>query len=319
MKKTQKQFFGCLGLGVVATMTAVAIALPAPQASAITTAVKDFITVRVVSDVPVIGNITVTKTNDGSEVQQQETITDPHLTVTTPYDGVETVHYSLEYTYTNADGTDVRVYDPIIDDIDAGYAPGTATNPLNLDDPKFDINGTHGYGHYVLTVTGEGYGGVTDEKSFEFFYAPFLNSAEQNDETGEVEVDITDINTEDVSTIDVYVNGELIGTITVDGNENIVYPFVPKDAGKEQDLVITLLARDSEGNPIFLSDEMTVHYTPLPVPDTGTPDTGGLFRDLNISSEDYLVTGLIAFFVVGIVGFGVVARGRKENRNNKRR
>ena len=40
------------------------------------------------------------------------------------------------------------------------------------------------------------------------------------------------------------------------------------------------------------------------------PDTGNFFQGLNISREDYLITGLIVFMVVGVVAFGVVKRKR---------
>ena len=33
-----------------------------------------------------------------------------------------------------------------------------------------------------------------------------------------------------------------------------------------------------------------------------------------VSKEDYLVTGLIVFFVFGVVAFGIVARNRKNRR-----
>ncbi len=328
MKKTRKRFFGCLGLGAVTAMTAVAVALPSPQASAITT-ITDNLTVRVVGIEPVIENITIFD-SDGTELHQKDSTLDPNLTFTTPYNnGVAVIHYSLTYTFTNADGTDSVTFDPLMDDYETGYTSGVVSKPLDLSDERFNINGTHGYGHYVLTVTGENVDGVTGEKSFEFYYAPFLSTAEQNDDTGDIDITITDIDTDSVDTIDVYVNGELVGTITVDDNE-IVYNYTPDDTSVEQDFVITLVANNSNGDPIFISDEMNVHYVPLTVPDTGpdvnpddggagSPDTGGLFHNLNISQEDYLVTGLIAFFIVGIVGFGIVARGRKETRSSKRR
>ena len=48
------------------------------------------------------------------------------------------------------------------------------------------------------------------------------------------------------------------------------------------------------------------------------PDTGGFFQNLNISREDYLITGLIVFMVVGVVAFGVVARNKKNRKTSKR-
>lgn len=48
------------------------------------------------------------------------------------------------------------------------------------------------------------------------------------------------------------------------------------------------------------------------------PDTGSFFQNLNISREDYLITGLIVFMVVGVVAFGVVARNRKSKTVGKK-
>ena len=60
----------------------------------------------------------------------------------------------------------------------------------------------------------------------------------------------------------------------------------------------------------------TMHWYGKGVP---VPDTGGLFQKLNISREDYLITGLIVFMVIGIVAFGVVARSRKTKTSKKNR
>ena len=44
------------------------------------------------------------------------------------------------------------------------------------------------------------------------------------------------------------------------------------------------------------------------------PDTGSFLAGLNISREDYLITGLVVFMVIGVVAFGVVARNRRNRR-----
>lgn len=40
------------------------------------------------------------------------------------------------------------------------------------------------------------------------------------------------------------------------------------------------------------------------------PDTGGFFQGLNISREDYLITGVVVFMIIGVVAFGIVKRNR---------
>ena len=44
------------------------------------------------------------------------------------------------------------------------------------------------------------------------------------------------------------------------------------------------------------------------------PDTGSFFMGLNISREDYLITGLAVFMILGVVAFGIVAKNRKDRR-----
>jgi len=44
------------------------------------------------------------------------------------------------------------------------------------------------------------------------------------------------------------------------------------------------------------------------------PDTGGLFKGLNISREDYLITGLVVFMIIGVVAFGIVAKNRRNRK-----
>ena len=54
-----------------------------------------------------------------------------------------------------------------------------------------------------------------------------------------------------------------------------------------------------------------IHYTAKSMV---VPDTGGFFRGLNISREDYLITGLVVFMILGVVAFGIVARNKKNRK-----
>ena len=300
MKKIQKQIFGCFGLGVVAAMTVTAALIPLPEASA-ATSVTDTIHIRVVGDTPEISGIT--GITDGA------VITDPEVTVGINYNDVDTIEFKL--TYTNEDGT-VTVYDPIFPDIDANYEDGSAENTMHLDDNQFNIGGSNGYGDYVLTITGYGEDGVPHETNIRFTYAPFEATAEQDPTTGMVDIETTDVDDGTVDKIEVYVDGEKVGEIGPDGK----FTFIPSDTTQAKDYHIQLVAKDATGKTIYTED-LVVHFDPTLVPDTGVPDTGGFFRNLNISREDYLVTGLIVFFIVGVVGFGVVARSRRINSLNK--
>ncbi|MDO4526503.1 MAG: hypothetical protein Q4B87_00190 [Candidatus Saccharibacteria bacterium] len=48
------------------------------------------------------------------------------------------------------------------------------------------------------------------------------------------------------------------------------------------------------------------------------PDTGGFFQGLNISREDYLITGLVVFLIIGVVAFGIVAKKKSNKKQSKR-
>ena len=48
--------------------------------------------------------------------------------------------------------------------------------------------------------------------------------------------------------------------------------------------------------------------------DIVVPNTGGLFESLNISQSDYLITGLIIFFVVGVGGAIFIAKSKNYKR-----
>ena len=314
MKKTQKQFFGCFGLGLVATMTAVAITLPSPQASAITDpdAVQDVIQLKVVDDTPTIGDITAVDSN-GDAIPQGGATTDPNITFKIDYANIGDLEFNLSYTYTNSEGTHTVVFDNIFGDYDADYEIGDIERVLNLDSEQFNVGDTDGYGHYVLTVTGTGITGAIEERVFQFSHAPFDVTSEQNQDNGKIDTIISNTNTDVVSKVDIIIDGESAGSNIPVGEEGtVINHYIPEHITEEKDVIVKIIAKDSDGNIIYVG-QMTIHFDPGILSPTGVPDTGGLFSGLNISREDYLVTGLIAFFVVGVVGFGIVARGRRAN------
>jgi hypothetical protein len=296
MKKTQKQIFGCFGLGLVAAMTITAALMPSPQASAITTTIKDNIEVKVIGVTPAVSI---------SGVEQGGETTATSVTFTTTYENIETIHYKLEYT--NPDGTKT-VFEPVIPDKAVGYESGSVNDTIDFSSSIFNIDGSLGYGSYVLTVTGTGYDGAFDEKSLQFERIPLIATAKQNEETGKtIDVTIEDLNTDDISDVDIYIDDEKVGTVHEDGT----YPFNPPSTGTK-DYVVKIVARD--GDKVIYVKTIIVHYEGM-----RTPDTGSFFQNLNISKEDYLITGLIVFFILGIVGFGIVARGKRTSgKTNKR-
>ena len=72
---------------------------------------------------------------------------------------------------------------------------------------------------------------------------------------------------------------------------------------------MSISAIDPNGNLLYDAWDVVFVYDPMLV-----PNTGGLFAGLNISKVDYLVTGLIAFGMVGIFGIWFILKDRKSSK-----
>ena len=152
---------------------------------------------------------------------------------------------------------------------------------------------------------------------------------------GDVNID-TEIDTIKTIVGDIYDdNGNLVREIRADRETGVVYVY-----DKDGNLIFTLPNGYSDAGGIDIPfagldwGEYTVKISFLnqhnkPIGDVyvyrvswyGTvpvPDTGGLFQGLNISREDYLITGALVFMVIGVVAFGVIARNRKNKKTSKR-
>ena len=301
MKKTRKHIIGVFGLVLVAMMTFLAIGIDTPGASA--TSATDTITVRVVGTVPKVsllqpsGNITTTSSNQALKID---------------YENVRSITIKMAYTDKNGVNQTVTLSDPSDPAYSPDGAPGSLTEGVNLSN--------YGTGKFTFTVSGTGEDGVTSTDTLEVTYYPVISNIEEGDD-GEVYVDI-DYDPDVVKDGEVYVY--------VDGKKTDIVLRIPEDIGSDGKILIPLddlgpgdhkisveiVAYDEEGKPvdgIYIEDN-DIPYETVEVPDTNAPDTGGLFRNLNITKEDYLVTGLIVFFVFGVVAFGIVARNRKNRR-----
>ena len=308
-------------------MTAVAACLPLPGASAVSS-VTDTVVIRVVGDSP---NVDVSGITSGT------TTISPNQSVNVNYENVD--EFSVVLKYKDKDGTE-HTYQLINDT--RNYVAGSEAILLDLDKGTYSYGGNTyplpgvGYGEYILTTTGEGHDGVSDEQSVKFTFIPTTATATANDETGNVEVDL-DYNDEDGTGPDhddvtklvlkVYnENGDLISPmtpVTVNAPETkATLPFGDYDLPSGT-YTIEVISYNSENDELYRYYYTFVVYKALPVPDTGggddanAPDTGGLFKNLNISKSDYLITGLLFFFLVGFSG--IVYITRKEKRTSKRR
>lgn len=301
MKRTHKRMLGFLGLSSVAAVTVVAATMPTPGVLATASpSVTDTITVRVVGQSP---DAEITAPRDGSSV------TKPTQPLAVDYENINSITIYLNYI--DEDGNETG-NQPIYTADNLNLQPGTVTQQLSLDEGEF------GYGTYVISVVGTDEHGAElplDETSFTF--APITAEAEQDENDGTIGLRITDYG-DDVESIDVYLEGELVATIPKDDFDKVT-KITMGDDKESGDYAFELMPHYTDGSTGGTASEVPFDYDTTFVPHTDVPDTGRFFRDLNISKEDYLVTGLIIFFVFGIVAFGIVTRNNRKGTNRKKR
>ncbi len=297
MKKTQKRCLGILGLSAVVAMTTVASALPGPDASAIST-MTDTLNVRVIGETP---NVDISGIESGVE------FVIPRQSSRVTYEYVNTVKITL--TYTDLEGNESSFV--LIDDV-VSPQPGQYNFNFDFDDPEY------GYGNYILTAVGEAEDGYKDQDIIEFTYLPFIAALDEqdnktyvnleydNDETlGRIKEFVLDIYDKDGN----IVSGLSPVTLLAPGTR-VEVPFGDYDLATGE-YTIRVTAKDSNG-VIPYSQDLKKDITDVPVPSADTPDTGGFFRNIGISQSDFLISGLIVFFVIGVLGIIVVSRKSKK-------
>lgn len=294
MKKTPKKVLGCFGLVLVATMTIFAAFLPYPEALAVSS-VTDTIVVRVLAGSP---DVNINSPASGS------IFVNPNQTVTFDYSKATDVLVTMEKEMPS--GT------PQVYTLFSGHPdqePGNGSVNLDLSEAIY------GYGEYTAIIRGDNGNGLVDEDSVKFSYVPVSAKVEE-DENGKVDV-ILDYN-EDSEDLDHFVinvyddHGNIVSAlsnITVEKPNKIVeLPFAENKipAGT---YTIKVAAYDVNGELIYKTFDVVFVYDP-----TKVPNTGGFFKSLNISKEDYLATGLIIFFTAGITGIVFIAKNKRTSR-----
>lgn len=157
-----------------------------------------------------------------------------------------------------------------------------------------------------------------------------------SDTNGQTNVPVDTV-VDSVTTIEAYIydkNGDVVrvlranratGLVEVyDANGNLL--FTINNGYKNGKLTISMeglaygdytgliMFRDANGRLVGDTIPLTIKYygkEPVIV-----PDTGSFFQGLNITREDYLITGLIVFMVISAVAFGIVMKNR--NHSNKK-
>lgn len=311
MKRAHKKILGSIGLGVVVATTAVAATIPSPMAAAVTAgSVTDTIKVTVLSPNPDL----IPSTDKG------DIITTPDYDFSVYYSSL--LHIKATLVNYDADGN--IKYSEVLWDEDLDGSAGSKDFDLNLDDYG-------GYGNFAITFTGTGGEGVEVEQILSVAYVIDVRDIETNPDTGEADTEVS-VPSSDVSSIETYVydsDGALVRILKADPETGVlnVYDasgnllFTINDGYEYGVLVIAmtgLSAGDYSGKIVFrdasgdLVSGMILLNIKHQTSEIIVPDTGNFFQGLNISREDYLITGLIAFMVIGVVAFGIVKRNHSD-------
>lgn len=322
MKRVHKNILGLSGLALVAGITACAALMPSPGASAVTAgSVTDTLVIKVVGSQPDV--------NLSSPLGDEAEITDPVYQYNVSYEHALSVTLTLTYRDQNYETTQQTHTKTLEYWGDLNYEYGEWLNQvLNLEGLVFNDGTPAGFGEYTLKATSTGVDGTDYFDVLNFSYLPVVGGEFGPDENGDPSIKVDKVSSKVNKLVVKNAEGEIVGSLTdTDGFSSEKYAngiYVPLDFTKikcSDKLYLYAYHIYDDGT----EEELYSHPYPIDmaecidVPQAGAPDTGGLFQNLNISNEDYLITGLIVFFVLGIVGFGVVARNRKAAAPRKRR
>lgn len=314
MKKTPKRVLGILGLLLVVATTVFAVFLPDPSASAISSTVTDTIVVRVLSSKPKI------------EITDPATSVDiAHATQEVKFEYLYLSHIYVLLQYVDSDGNEhtitLKTYDTTLDfETGDDYGEGS----LEIDFAAVSEGDPRGYGDYVVRFIGDGLDGVQCEDAVTFSYYPVTTTLDINEVTDEVYVDLDyNLEDEDIDYLIIRVydeKGNLVSPLSPikvpRGTTRTELPLIDYGvpSGKYK---IETTAYDAEGEAIYLPYIMYLNYTAPAspdVPNTGGATTGG---GLNISKTDYLITGMIIFFMAGFAGIYFIVRDKKSPRRKR--
>ena len=313
MNKAKKKFLGCVGLFLVAAMTAVAASIPTPV-GAVSDSVTDTITVIVHNRYPAAAF---------SNVVNNQFVSDPINDIYVRYDNASRVQLKLGYynEYEVLQETIVGDYIPTDLDPTLGIASGEVKFNINL-------NNFGGYNKYTLTAIVSG-SGAYDEDIVSIYYSAvsptFVKLAENGDPIINVAHDKGVANYE-IQVYDLSGNPKFTTPIFYEtpnaedsGNKDFTLPFASYGIETGSYIVI-VTPYNADGDEIIVDENvrLELNYTRPVAPDV--PDTGRFLAELNISKADYVATGLLAFFGVAIVALVKMNRHTtKPAKKNRRR
>lgn len=314
MKKKTKKIFGLVGLALVIGVTAVACSLPSPRATA-TQSLTDTIQVRVVGDTPDVRFVSIV---------DNEKMVYPNIPFSISYENID--NYTLKIKHTDKDG---NVTESIIDAQNVDYNAGEKNYLIKFDEEgestdEVFYGGKYEYGEYYMILEGVGYS-ISDYDYRTFNYLPVIGEILYNEDTGVYTLNLDYATEEEGGEVDkikvqIYSeDGALLKTIDVNAPNKSIEIDLSCEKNEEScttksGKIYALINAYNAENP----DEAL--YEPHKTNEISyegykVPDTGSFLKELNISREDFLVTGLIIFGIVAIAG---VVFLKKTDTNKKR-
>ncbi len=295
MRKTHKKVIGAFGLVAVVAMTVFAAFLPGPKASALTN-VSDTVMITVINtEQPPSAAINSPDSGD-------KFLTPDH-NIEIGFNNLK--QYKIVLTYTDENGNETT--ETIAED----------NNPPEVGPASYDFRSIaerFGYGKYLIQLEAVGNDDSVLGDTIEFEYVAIEAETSTDSETGNTYVDLDFDQNQDELTDDLKIDHIILTILDENGIEvpgispivvkppvgRVEIPFgddVP--AGK-----YTIVAQpyNAAGDSLFQTVTLTVEYDGGSIVVPSTADTGGLFKNLNISRTDYLVTGIGVFLIVGIGG-----------------
>ena len=339
MKKTHKKVFGIFALAFVVAMTFFAAFLPAPKTQAISSSMVDTINVRVIGGVPDV---------DAEGIDPGSTFITPKQTVVIPYENVKTVTANVKYT--DANGNE---YNFDLMTVDVNYAPDTMVIDYDFATGEYDFSYVYydaddnpqtvtghgqmehyGYGNYVFSATGYAGDGSSDDGIIAFGFEPVVADVSSDKETGVVTVDLdydpdieTGLGTGEVSVLELYIYDE-DGNLVADSPITVIPPTRTVDIPFQEyglgsgNYTLKVIAYNRDGEALYKPFIKPFVYSYGEEEEGGSsivvPNTGNFLESLNISRTDYLITGLIIFFGVGIGGVMFILKRDKSSRKQKK-
>lgn len=199
---------------------------------------------------------------------------------------------------------------------------------------------TDGLAAGVYTIKTEYFKNTTDSDAYKTVITTFIVTNTDKEITIPIEKEVDVVKTLEA---DIYsdATGEIVRKIVADRATGIAYVYdangdllyvipggytenmgkgdltLPMEGLESGDYTAIIMYKDKNGHLVGNTKTIHIRY------DAGkaiiVPDTGSFFQGLNISREDYLITGAVVFAVIGVVAFGVVARNRNQKTKRSRR